>query len=161
MISLEASAITTAATTATTIISQCKTLARDHASLAFIEIASAAPVAGPQNTSPERKSTVHPLNGLLITLYDEELINQYLTATHLSISNKLSVQQAYRTTILTEALSHEHLMHAILGFTATHLMHTRLDRRDFYENRARRHQHLCKYLLFHREELCFPQLSYV
>ena len=154
VISSEASAITTA-TTATTNRTKCKTLVRDPSSLALIDTASAAPVAGSQKTSPETKSAVRPLNGLLITLYDEELINQYLTATHLSISNKVSVQEAYRKTILTEALSHEHLMHAILGFTAAHLMHIRLDRRDFYENRARRHQHLCKFLLFHFEIATF------
>ena len=43
-------------------------------------------------------------------------------------------------------MHHEHLIHAMLAFSAAHLMHTRLDRRDLYEKKARRHQHLGKQL---------------
>lgn len=121
-----------------------KRLSCSPASLTIVGDALKAPISNLASKFPEVNFAVRPLNGLLATFYDEGLINHYLTATHLSISNKSSVQEAYRTTILKEALSHEHLMHAILGFTAAHLMHTQPDRQHVHESRARRHQHLCE-----------------
>ena len=87
-----------------------------------------------------------PLTGLYTTLYDEELLDQYLTTTYHSISSKESVREVYRYAIPKEALSHEHLMHGMLAISAAHLMHTRLDRRNLYETKARRHQQLGKQL---------------
>ena len=100
----------------------------------------------PECCTIDEGSTAGSLTGLYATLYDEELFNHYMTTTYLSISNKSSIQEAYRTAIPEEALSHEHLMHAMLGFSAAHLMHTRLDHRDIYESKARRHQHLGEFL---------------
>ena len=96
----------------------------------------------------------HWLDGLSSSLieanpavYDEELIENYLTVTYHSISNKQSVRDIYQTAIPKEAKSHTYLMHAVLAFSAAHLMHTEYDYRAMYEKKARRHQHLGKPLL--------------
>ena len=92
--------------------------------------------------------------GRQTTLHDEELLDQYLTATYLTISSKTPIQHVYRFDMPEQALTHAHLMHAMLAISAAHLMHIRPDRRDLYEKKARRHQHLGKQLPLRASAIC-------
>ena len=102
--------------------------------------------SSPKSSPLARDPSFSPCTGLQSTTQDEELFDQYFTSTYLTISSKPRILEAYRFGMPEEALSHPHLMHAMLAFAAAHLMHIRPDAREVYENKARRHQHLGKEL---------------
>lgn len=65
-------------------------------------------------------------------MVDLELIHNFTTFTHATLSSDHGVRQMLKTTAIRMAFECEFLMRTILALSAVHLAHFRRDRRDFY-----------------------------
>lgn len=81
-----------------------------------------------------------------LNMVDLELIHNFITFTHSTLSNDAAVRQMFRTSAMRMALECELLMRAILAVSALHLAHFRRDKRHFYINIGMQHHQLASRL---------------
>lgn len=78
-------------------------------------------------------------------MVDLELIHNFTTFTHATISSEPAMRQMLKTTAIRMAFDCEFLMRTILALSAVHLAHFRRDRHGFYVRVAMdHHQVACR-----------------
>ncbi|KAH6694018.1 hypothetical protein F5X68DRAFT_267289 [Plectosphaerella plurivora] len=77
-----------------------------------------------------------------LNMVDLELIHNFTTFTHATLSSDPAVRQMMRTNAVRMALGCDYVMRALLAVSALHLAHYRPDRRDFYVARALQHHQI-------------------
>lgn len=70
---------------------------------------------------------------------DLELMHNFTTFTHSTISSDHGLRQMLRTTAVRMAFESEFLMRTILALSAIHLAHFRREKRDYYVSVAMEH----------------------
>jgi transcription factor-like protein len=75
-------------------------------------------------------------------MVDLELIHNFTTFTHATLSSDPAVRQMMRTNAVRMALGCDYVMRALLAVSALHLAHYRPERRDFYVARALQHHQI-------------------
>ena len=77
-----------------------------------------------------------------LDFHDLEIFNHYAAYTSSSLSDRDSVQLTWRVAVAKEAIPHNFLMHALLGFASTHLAQLCPVQRNAYGAEAVKHRNL-------------------
>ncbi|KAH7349891.1 hypothetical protein B0T11DRAFT_358947 [Plectosphaerella cucumerina] len=119
---------------------QCRNCVKHAVACDFLQSharpAPASPLPGASNSGNDG------LGASDLNMVDLELIHNFTTFTHATLSSDPAVRQMMRTNAVRMALGCDYVMRALLAVSALHLAHYRPERRDFYVARALQHHQI-------------------